>query len=896
LFGGRNTNFSFPNKRGSSRFWARVGVDSDFQEGISYRSIVHWVKLAIEYAKLIGIPEGEIIIARLGWDATDILRYLSHTYQYFFSGDHNGSAPFLQYGLKLPDTLPDPALLEELFRGVMKKLDNCKRGRCNCQGECECGQSGRCTHQQMLASLQAAATFASEQMGLVQTEKARLEEKVADKRSKYHTENKKRKYEDPTDLSTHQQSAVWNLTSKAQRLENVELSSSALSRDVAALPACDGAAPVGDPESSAAMMLICAARNVTCSVTKACRHPCTKFYSFHLQGIHAKDSISVARVRVANCLPAESLALINDKIAEMVHEASEGRVQVKMLSADGEGVAERLRCPPGKPTTLWGVATLVQGAAAQAGAKDFKDYKAMQISQGSPAEPLSMYLLHRILEAVEKGKPMAKRVAPPAISPRSDTGDNSDNDKTEVPHEIEIPYMTVEERLEAEDWLDEGDSDTYSDCQSIADDGLEPAPPLSDEGSDDEMDVCTLGEGGEADQEDQPMDLGESEPLKDFGALTQEEWIMDLNEFLHHKREEAQNTPAVPAGSAAPLPTSDFAQTAPVSADPEHRPESPAPALTAAVPVDPEHHPESPASLPTSAPAETAAAPARPQQTQEDVLLDMSNELNFQELLDTVIEKQQQPTLFQSNHGVNIASESYPDILRQFAKDMKKVDLLQELAQALFYQHLQGRVDEGDDFTKFYYVVSEGRFTHIDYQHKMKNELGKVRSQGKAKNSVALGDNSVLINWKQVHEASYTDERLNHIQSALHLAADSQNVVVAMEVFYNRDLQRALVKLGYLQTARALRVFSDAHQAWDMPGLSMEVRDQHLQRVRRLYVAMLGAGRMYSVAGEKPSHHTQCIGLWHNRKLVSGRYTVAQAMRDIDREIIPAFMLCFNGT
>jgi hypothetical protein len=178
LFGGRRTNFSFPHQRGSAQFWAKVGVDSTFQEGISYPSIKHWVQVAIDYAERIGIPNDEPIIARLGWDATDILRYLSHNTKYEFSGDHNGSAPFLEHGLTLPDTLPDPAPLQELFRVVMVQLDHCKRGRCECQGVCTCGQSGRCTPQQMLKSLQAASSFASEHLAEVDTEKKRLEKKA----------------------------------------------------------------------------------------------------------------------------------------------------------------------------------------------------------------------------------------------------------------------------------------------------------------------------------------------------------------------------------------------------------------------------------------------------------------------------------------------------------------------------------------------------------------------------------------------------------------------------------------------------------------------------------------------------------------------------------------------
>jgi hypothetical protein len=184
--------------------------------------------------------------------------------------------------------------------------------------------------------------------------------------------------------------------------------------------------------------------------------------------------------------------------------------------------------------------------------------------------------------------------------------------------------------------------------------------------------------------------------------------------------------------------------------------------------------------------------------------------------------------------------------LHQAAQGMTATQLTEEMAHALLFGEIDTRREQGDDFMKYYYVPGE-YYVHIDYQHKMKNELAKVRKQ--AKENIQVGDTSVLINLSEMLQVAEGNVNLKHLQAALALAADSQSVVIALECFYNRELQQGLVRAGYLRTACALRVFSDGHMGWDMPGLSLDERAKRLGRMRRLYVRMLGS-RMYSVSGK----------------------------------------------
>jgi hypothetical protein len=78
---------------------------------------------------------------------------------------------------------------------------------------------------------------------------------------------------------------------------------------------------------------------------------------------------------------------------------------------------------------------------------------------------------------------------------------------------------------------------------------------------------------------------------------------------------------------------------------------------------------------------------------------------------------------------------------------------------------------------KYHYVPGE-YYVHIDYQHKMKKELAKVRKQ--AKENIRVGDTSVLITLNEMLKVAEENVNLKHLRAGLALAADSQSVVIAL--------------------------------------------------------------------------------------------------------------------
>jgi hypothetical protein len=91
-------------------------VDITWEEGFSDAVIKHWLKGTMHWAVSAGIAQGQQVVVRFGWDATDLLKRLSHNKEYVFQGDHNASAPFVRDNLTFQDPLPDPTVLEALFQ------------------------------------------------------------------------------------------------------------------------------------------------------------------------------------------------------------------------------------------------------------------------------------------------------------------------------------------------------------------------------------------------------------------------------------------------------------------------------------------------------------------------------------------------------------------------------------------------------------------------------------------------------------------------------------------------------------------------------------------------------------------------------------------------------------
>ena len=99
--------------------------------------------------------------------------------------------------------------------------------------------------------------------------------------------------------------------------------------------------------------------------------------------------------------------------------------------------------------------------------------------------------------------------------------------------------------------------------------------------------------------------------------------------------------------------------------------------------------------------------------------------------------------------------------LHQAAQGMTATQLTEEMAHALLFGEIDTRREQGDDFMKYYYVPGE-YYVHIDYQHKMKNELAKVRKQ--AKENIQVGDTSVLINLNEKLKVAEENVYLKHLR------------------------------------------------------------------------------------------------------------------------------------
>jgi hypothetical protein len=123
------------------------------------------------------------------------------------------------------------------------------------------------------------------------------------------------------------------------------------------------------------------------------------------------------------------------------------------------------------------------------------------------------------------------------------------------------------------------------------------------------------------------------------------------------------------------------------------------------------------------------------------------------------------------------------------------------------------------------FLVSD-TFTHEDDNHKLKNiatavRMQPVREQGEQPDAPLL-----LSRANDLTAAEAAGAGLRHIRTILSAGADQQNVIIAQELHYNRDLQRALYAMGGAARVQAItkRVIAEAHQAYDAPGLTVRQR------------------------------------------------------------------------
>ena len=85
--------------------------------------------------------------------------------------------------------------------------------------------------------------------------------------------------------------------------------------------------------------------------------------------------------------------------------------------------------------------------------------------------------------------------------------------------------------------------------------------------------------------------------------------------------------------------------------------------------------------------------------------------------------------------------------------------------------------------------------SHEDDNHKLKSVAKQIRLQDTTE--VDIHNNKVLINKAQILDAASGYAELKHFPRLLdHHTLDSQNVVIAQEIFYNPTLHRALKEKG----------------------------------------------------------------------------------------------------
>jgi hypothetical protein len=217
----------------------------------------------------------------------------------------------------------------------------------------------------------------------------------------------------------------------------------------------------------------------------------------------------------------------------------------------------------------------------------------------------------------------------------------------------------------------------------------------------------------------------------------------------------------------------------------------------------------------------------------------------FEDFLQTAREHETGLTFFQDHYNVTVLSSDYATRLRQAVPALKGAQLFEEVKQVSFFAELEKRFQEGNDFSTYAFVVHK-LFPHHDYQHKIKNIVSKVRYQ-----KPDIENDSFILNLGQLKLAAASDTELKHLVASLDKSADKQVTANSIELLYSRTLQKALLRLGHRRTACVLRVMGDAHQAVDMPGLSMPERNARLQRAKTFYATVLGPNRFYSVQGEK---------------------------------------------
>ena len=164
-----------------------------------------------------------------------------------------------------------------------------------------------------------------------------------------------------------------------------------------------------------------------------------------------------------------------------------------------------------------------------------------------------------------------------------------------------------------------------------------------------------------------------------------------------------------------------------------------------------------------------------------------------------------------------------------------KLCVFQEaLAQQLFdfYQAPRGDFEHlgGGALNDVFYNPARDVYTHEDDNHKMKCLVQAVRMQ----QADVPAERRLLSRTDILQACNTAGTSLKHVATSLSASADQQNVIISQELLYNIELQRALLARGgdIKYEAVTLRIFAEAHQAYDAPGLTVPQRATRCVRER----------------------------------------------------------------
>ncbi|KAG2500184.1 hypothetical protein HYH03_001765 [Edaphochlamys debaryana] len=175
------------------------------------------------------------------------------------------------------------------------------------------------------------------------------------------------------------------------------------------------------------------------------------------------------------------------------------------------------------------------------------------------------------------------------------------------------------------------------------------------------------------------------------------------------------------------------------------------------------------------------------------------------------------------------------------SEELKPKDLADLLAQVAYDAARTSLAARGRDLVNNFYQAAPSALTgqpllldHEDYVHKTKNLVSQLRNQP------ATPPGPVLLSRQLLSSTAAKHHTLGHVGGTLAKNTDAQNVPVCEALLYDEELQARLLMEGHAAEALMLRVLGHAHQAWDFPHLTSEVRTRRLENLRFVLWALVG--------------------------------------------------------